>query len=64
MKKKKVKVICVTETEFELNDGRVFQHPEKLDDVPTVDEFQRIYDYWSEILKGNVTVVRKIDRNK
>ena len=37
-------VVRVTNTEFELDDGRVFPHPVELDDVPTVEEFQKIYD--------------------
>jgi len=42
-------VIRVTKTEFELEDGRVYQHPVALDDVPTVKEFQDIYDRWYAI---------------
>jgi len=41
---KKPMVVRVTNTEFELDDGRVFPHPVELDDVPTVEEFQKIYD--------------------
>jgi hypothetical protein len=41
---KKPMVVRVTKTEFELDDGRIFPHPVELDDVPTVEEFQRIYD--------------------
>lgn len=37
-------VVRVTKTEFELDDGRIFPHPVELDDVPTVEEFQKIYD--------------------
>jgi len=39
-------VVRVTETEFELEGGRVYPHPVVLDDVPTVEEFQSIYDHW------------------
>lgn len=48
------KVVKVTKTEFELEDGRVFPHVEPLDEVPTVEEFQAIYDHWSEIVKNEV----------
>lgn len=41
---KKPMVVRVTKTEFELDDGRIFPHPVELDDVPTVEEFQRVYD--------------------
>jgi hypothetical protein len=43
MEKKPV-VVRVTKIEFELDDGRIFPHPVELDDVPTVEEFQKIYD--------------------
>ena len=46
---KRAMVIRVTETEFELEDGRIYQHPVALDDVPTVEEFQGIYDHWYAI---------------
>ena len=39
---KKAMGVSVTETEFELEDGRVYPHPVVLDDVPTVEEFQSI----------------------
>ena len=39
-------VVRVTETEFELEDGRIYPHPITLDDVPTVEEFQSIYGHW------------------
>ena len=37
-------VVRVTEEEFELDDGRIFPHMVELDTVPTVEEFQKIYD--------------------
>lgn len=40
------KVIRVTATEFEIDDGRVFEHLVELDEVPTTEEFQAIYDQW------------------
>lgn len=42
-------VVRVTSTEFELNDGRVFEHPIPLEEVPTLEEFQQIYDRWSRV---------------
>ena len=48
----KSKVVRVTATEFELGDGRVFQHIMALDPVPTPKEFQAFYDKASEMLKG------------
>lgn len=43
---KRMTIKRVTKTEFETEDGRVFEHPVELEEVPTVAEFQRIYDFW------------------
>ena len=51
MKEKKPVVVRVTKTEFELDDGRVFPHPVELDEVPTVEEFQKIYDKSRKLIK-------------
>ena len=48
----KIKVVKVTATEFELSDGRVFQHPILLNPIPTPKEFQKYYDKWLDILKA------------
>ena len=48
----KNKVVRVSATEFELDDGRVFPHLESLDPVPSPEEFQAFYDLWSDRLKG------------
>lgn len=48
----KNKVVRVSATEFELDDGRVFPHIETLDPVPSPEEFQVFYDLWSDRLKG------------
>ena len=50
----KKKVVRVTKEEFELDDGTIYQHFEKLDIVPTVEEFQDIYDNWyNKLMKDN-----------
>jgi len=51
MKEKKPMVVRVTKTEFELDDGRIFPHPVELDEVPSVEEFQRIYDKSRKLVK-------------
>ena len=48
-------VVRVTETEFELGDGRVYPHLIALDDVPTVGEFQDIYDHWHVVFSQEFT---------
>ena len=49
---KKMKVVRVTKTEFELEDGRVIPHFVELDKKPTLKQFQKIYDEWTEKLNG------------
>lgn len=46
MKVKSMKVVRVTKTEFELEDGRVYDHPIELEDVPSLEDFQEAYDGW------------------
>jgi hypothetical protein len=51
------KVVRVDEKEFETEDGAVYPHLIELEEVPTVEEFQKIYDYWRTVLdecKGKV----------
>ena len=45
-------VVRVTKTEFELDDGRIFPHPVELDEVPSVEEFQKIYDKSRKLVKN------------
>jgi hypothetical protein len=42
-KDKKVKVVRVTRTEFELDTGDVYPLPFELDHTPTLKEFNKIY---------------------
>jgi len=46
MEIKKVKIIRVTKTEFELEDGRIYEHLVELEEIPSLEEFQEIYDEW------------------
>jgi hypothetical protein len=41
-----MKVIRVTKTEFELEDGRIIPHVVDLDYAPSVEEFQGYLDGW------------------
>ena len=50
MGKKHMKVIRVTKTEFEIEDGRIFQHVVELDSVPSIEEFQKYLDEWYDKL--------------
>lgn len=49
---KAMKITKVTKTEFETEDGQVFEHPLELDEVPTVEEFQKTLDMWREFFQG------------
>ena len=41
----------VTTTEFEADDGVIHDIPFELDEVLTVEEFQRIYDEWFRLFQ-------------
>lgn len=47
----KTMVIRVTSTEFELDNGRIFEMPIELEEVPTLEEFQKVYDQWSKVFQ-------------
>ncbi len=44
-------IIRVTTTEFETDDGVIYDIPFELDEVPTAEEFQRIYDEWFRLFQ-------------
>ena len=48
---KKPMVIRITKDEFELDDGRIFPHMVELDEVPSLEEFQKTYDKVRETYK-------------
>jgi len=56
-------VTRVTKTEFELDDGRIYQHPFELDEVPTAEEFQRIYDRWRELFEKELDGKQETNRD-
>ena len=43
---KKMKVVRITKEEYELDDGTIIPHVSKLDEVPTLEEFQEYLDEW------------------
>lgn len=49
---KKMKIISVDRDQFITESGDVFPHFSELDDVPTAEEFQKIYDYWFDLLNS------------
>lgn len=63
--KNKPKVVRVNRTEFELTDGRVYEHPVPLDYDPTIEDFQRIYDHWKGVIEQYVEEAdRQTDRTE
>ena len=48
---KPMKIVRVTKTEFETEDGQIVPHLVPLDKVPTVKQFQEIYDSWFSLLQ-------------
>jgi len=44
-------IIRVTNTEYETDDGVITQLPFELDYVPSVEEFQKMYDEWFRIFQ-------------
>jgi len=52
MKNKTPKMIVrVTKTEFETDNGVIHPIEFELDEVPTIEEFQRIYDEWFRLFQ-------------
>jgi sporulation-control protein spo0M len=54
------KVVRVTKTEFELDNGVVYPHIDELEEVPTLEEFQAIYDHWIKVLMEETDALRRI----
>ena len=52
------KVIKVTKTEFELDNGDIYPHNFELDEDISVEEFQKLLDSSKELI---VDLLRKID---
>lgn len=48
---KKPMIVRVTKEEFELDDGRIYPHMIELEEAPTVEEFQKIYDKVRDLFK-------------
>ena len=46
MKKRRMKVVRVTTTDIELEDGRIIPHIVELDTAPSVEDFQKYLNEW------------------
>lgn len=45
------KIVKVTKTEFQTEDGNIHPIMFELDEVPTIKEFQKIYDEWLHVFQ-------------
>ena len=46
------KIVKVTQTEIEMEDGTIRQLPFPIEDeIPSVEEFQKIYDNWLKVFQ-------------
>lgn len=54
-------VIRVNKTEFELNDGRIYQHPIELDEEPILEEFNEWYKNSKQTMKE---LIKKVHEEK
>ena len=52
MSRKPKMIVRITKTEFETDDGIVHPIPFELDKIPTIEEFQRIYNQWFELFQS------------
>lgn len=55
------KVVRVDSEEFELDDGTIYPHMVELEEVPTVEEFQKIYEYCYKLLGSMGLELQKKD---
>ncbi|MEK6833160.1 MAG: hypothetical protein AABY32_03865 [Nanoarchaeota archaeon] len=51
MSRNKRMITKITKTEFETDDGIIHPIPFDMDNVPTIEEFQKIYDEWLTLFK-------------
>lgn len=44
-------IIRLTQTEFETDDGTIYPIPFEMENMPTIAEFQKIYDEWFRLFQ-------------
>jgi hypothetical protein len=49
---KKMKVVRVDKKEFELEDGRIYEHQVEFEEIPSLEDFQKTYDQWTNIFNN------------
>ena len=59
MEEQKYKVVRVTKTEFELDNGDIYPHVFELDDDITVEEFQKLLDESKDTVLNHIKNINK-----
>lgn len=54
-------IVKVSETEFETDDGVVYPIPFELENVPSVADFQKIYDEWFRLFQSKELISSAVD---
>jgi len=44
-------IVKITKTEFETEDGVIHPIPFELEEIPSIEEFQEIYDQWFRLFQ-------------
>lgn len=57
-------IVNVSKTEFETDDGVNYPIPFELDNVPSVTEFQKIYDEWFRLFQNKELLGSEIFNEK
>ena len=60
---KRAMVTRVKGQNLNLTTGGFYQHPFELDEVPTNEEFQRIYDHWRELFEKELDDEQETNRD-
>ena len=53
------KIVKVTKTEFQTEDGTIYPMMFELDKVPTIKEFQKTYDEWLHVFQEKELLEKK-----
>lgn len=66
-KVKAMKIVRVDKNEFETEDGQVFEHPIPLEEVPSLEEFQKIHNMCASqlnamLLRGDTSDGNDLDK--
>jgi len=52
-------IVRLTKTEYELDDGTIYPIPFEIDKLPTIEEFQTIYDEWFRLFQQKKLIINE-----